>query len=59
MAIKIVLGKWIIVKDSLEWGGEGVSHMETDSDYYDFKNTGIVVIKEGTKIRLCQLLYHK
>jgi hypothetical protein len=44
-----VLGKWGIVKDSLQWDKDGISHLQTDSDYYDFKSTGIVVIKEGAQ----------
>ena len=45
-----VSGKWIVVKDSLEWGGPGVSHKQTDSDYYDFTDSGIVLIKEGATL---------
>ncbi|HEV8514827.1 MAG TPA: hypothetical protein VGQ59_16195 [Cyclobacteriaceae bacterium] len=48
--VALILGKWTVEKDSFFIGSAGVNKMKTDSDYYDFEQDGLLLIKEGTKI---------
>ncbi len=42
-----ILGKWVVVKDSLNFGGDGLNYMKSSADYYDFQLNGNLVVKEG------------
>jgi len=48
--VAVLAGKWTVEKDSFFIGSSGVNKMKTDSDYYDFEQHGLLLIKEGTKI---------
>jgi hypothetical protein len=45
-----LLGKWTVEKDSFQMDGFGANNMKTDSDYYDFENSGLLLVKEGTTV---------
>jgi hypothetical protein len=47
--ITSLIGKWTVKNDSFFIGSYGVNKMKTDSDYYDFEQDGLLLIKEGTK----------
>jgi hypothetical protein len=46
----VLVGKWTVEQDSFFIGSSGVNKMKTDSDYYDFEQNGLLLIKEGTRI---------
>jgi hypothetical protein len=48
--VALIVGKWTAEKDSFFVGSNGVNKMKTDSDYYDFEQDGVLLIKEGAKM---------
>ncbi len=40
--VVLIVGKWVVEKDSFFIGSSGVNKMKADSDYYDFEQDGFV-----------------